>query len=116
MINELFSGLDLSEKVKKALPRSERCLVVLRGFDVNSIEIINYDLLFFFDRTEVNEDRCDTKPIVLGSLEKLKTGNNFYVMYEDYVLAGDALSVLLDLNNYSTYIINNNLFNDDYIL
>ena len=116
MINELLRDLDLSRAVEKVLPKTSKSFVVLRGFGANDIKLSDFELLFCFDRSAINQNNCETKPILLDTMSKLMSGANYYTMYEDYVLAGDGFSALLELHGYSTYIINNNLFNEFYPL
>ena len=117
MINELFDNLELSKELNRVSFRTvQKSFIVLRGFGASQVQLTDIDQLFEFNRTEINENKCDIKSVVLNTFEKLRTGNNYYVMYEDYVLAGEALSTLLELNGYTTYIVNNNLFNEFYPL
>ena len=112
---EVLEHINLSEQLNKRIVRENKRLIVLKGFGVCDVDV-GIEQLYSFSRDEINNNSCGLNPVILQSMDKLKTGDCYYILYEDFIVSADTIMTLLKLNGYKVSIIDNNLFDEYYPL
>ena len=115
-MENMFNKININEALSYVVPDKKKYLIVLKGFAGFQFRLNSTEELFHLDREQINKNSCDTNPVVLSTMEKLKTGTNYYLLYEDFVLTSETLMTILTLNGYKVLIVDNNLFNEYYPL